>query len=876
LVEKAHDLGLKVILDIINNHASPDHPFIADSYNWRDVGYHNWFHPRSFTSDFTSIKDEDWKKQSLVETLEFDGLPDFKQSNPHVYDYLLDVSKYWIRTFNIDGFRLDTVRHIEKDYWQKYNKDIKEFAGENFLLLGEVFQFRPKEIGRYLDLGFDSLFDFPLMGKVRSVFAEGRETLASLTSALESSQSTFKNQEFPALMLDNHDMKRFASLAVDNPAERIKLAMTFISSLNGIPLMYQGTEIAQSGGDADYLNRQMMNFSKVDENNSENLVTFLSRLSLARKNHAALFSGDIIELYKDKLHYVFAKINQEEIVVVALNAGKFQSSLEVPLRPDMFQDENPDTLYQRAYLKLMRGELGQSDAKIITENTLRIELPAMSADIFSWQNSSGFKVSARTPFSVREASFQTSEVKLRIKHQKSFNKVELRPDYSALEKNSRIAMKLDLESNEWTYTASLPAGVHYFSFLINDKIELLSDIEYQSAQKNKNYVIISGNGRIEPSRVNFSYPATGQQTVALIGDFNNWDLEKALKMTLNSDNNVWETSTLLPPGNYLYQYLIDDTERVVNPQEAVANENGETFNIAIITLSGTAKKQRILFEFNDDKNGLLESVALVGDFTSWEEKPITLSYDKKSSAWRGEVELLPGEYSYSYVTNGKDWILDSDEPVVAGYGGAFDHKLIVNNEGRAPLLPVEISYPDISAGVIKSIHVVGEFNRWQENSHPLQFNERRRQWELSIGLLPGEYRYKYLINKSEFVSHPSAQLAPYDGSGTNNNNNYIIVDSSGPLAPIKVMFNYKATRTDIRKVQVAGDFNNFNLSRALNLVYNAESGLWQGSMELLPGSYQFKYALNGIQNELTDWITPPEAEQFTGPYQNGVLKVGAN
>ena len=94
LVAQAHARGLKVILDMIYNHVAPDHQWTKNEFYWQEQGYSLWFHPHSGVDESTSI--QDWQDQQQLETRELGGLPDLAQENPHVYDFLLDVSKFWI------------------------------------------------------------------------------------------------------------------------------------------------------------------------------------------------------------------------------------------------------------------------------------------------------------------------------------------------------------------------------------------------------------------------------------------------------------------------------------------------------------------------------------------------------------------------------------------------------------------------------------------------------------------------------------------------------------------------------------------------------------------------------------------------------------
>ena len=111
LVKEAHERGMKVVLDTVLNHVSPDHEWTKDpsKKDWfhHNGGIHNWEDP--------------WQ----LENGDVCGLPDLNQSNPEVYKYLLDNTLWWVKETGADGIRLDAIKHIDHQFWQKFCADIK-------------------------------------------------------------------------------------------------------------------------------------------------------------------------------------------------------------------------------------------------------------------------------------------------------------------------------------------------------------------------------------------------------------------------------------------------------------------------------------------------------------------------------------------------------------------------------------------------------------------------------------------------------------------------------------------------------------------------------------------------------------------------------
>ena len=98
LVDQAHAKGIKVIVDLVVNHTGQLHPWVGEAQ------YQNWFHPRKNIANYSD--------QREVENGWLASLPDLNQENPEVKQYLINMAKWWIEETGIDGYRLDTVKHV--------------------------------------------------------------------------------------------------------------------------------------------------------------------------------------------------------------------------------------------------------------------------------------------------------------------------------------------------------------------------------------------------------------------------------------------------------------------------------------------------------------------------------------------------------------------------------------------------------------------------------------------------------------------------------------------------------------------------------------------------------------------------------------------
>jgi len=370
LVQKSHQHGIKVLLDMIFNHVAPDHPWVRAPQLWENQGYRYWFHPHSGQDASTSI--QDWQNQDQLETRELNGLPDLAQENPHVYDFLLDVAKFWIVETGCDGYRLDAVKHVPREFWSRICHDLHDFAGENFLLLGEVFSGDAGYVASYQDLGFNALFDIPLYYTINRVFAQGG--MMPLLSDQISRNRELYRQILLSPLLDNHDVSRFSYWAQTDSKEKIKQAVTFLFTRPGLPMLYYGTEVAlpgaaatneQTGEGQDYLNRLMMPWDRVQGADAD-LVGHIRRVIQARRKWPAMRNDQVLECYKDYSVYAYLKMDRINLLVVLNNAATTEKRA-IPLPAGMFE-------MRHRFVDLLTGNQYRS-----RRDTLRLELSPRSS-----------------------------------------------------------------------------------------------------------------------------------------------------------------------------------------------------------------------------------------------------------------------------------------------------------------------------------------------------------------------------------------------------------------------------------------------------------------------------------------------------------------
>ncbi len=335
LVTIAHDNGMNVLLDYVCNHVHEEHPIYKNHKEWAT----------QLKLPDGSLNIRIWDEQRL--TTWFDTfLPTLDLSNPEVIDVQTDSAIYWIKKFDLDGFRHDATKHIPEEFWRTLTRKLKEevMVPDNKPLyqIGETFGSR-ELIASYISSGqLDAQFDFGLYFDARDVFAKDDESFDRLANSMRESFDYFGHHSTMGNITGNHDLTRFMGLAsgavkfdedpkeagytrdvqVKDPIGYQKLTnmIAFLMTVPGIPVVYYGDEIGMVGaGDPD--NRRLMKFDNLGR--QEGRVKFLTgELAKLRRSHMSLMYGDLQLVNVEKDILVFARTYFGEVTVVAINKNK--------------------------------------------------------------------------------------------------------------------------------------------------------------------------------------------------------------------------------------------------------------------------------------------------------------------------------------------------------------------------------------------------------------------------------------------------------------------------------------------------------------------------------------------------------------------------
>lgn len=284
LVEKAHERGIRVMLDAVFNHLG------SSSHQWQDVilhgedsAYADWFHIDSFPPRYTAIPDSEYAKEITYDTFSFNpNMPKLNTANPEVQRYLLEIATYWIREFDIDGWRLDVANEVDHHFWKEFHEAVLR-QKEDLYILGEIWH----SSQRWLEGDeFHAVMNYAFTDNIKAFFVEETISISQMIFGMNRQQLLYRDQtnEVSFNLLDSHDTPRILTLCKGNK-ELMKSVLTFMFIQKGTPCIYYGTEVGMEG-EMDPDCRRCM----VWEDQDEDLRNFFKQLIALRKQFSEVFS----------------------------------------------------------------------------------------------------------------------------------------------------------------------------------------------------------------------------------------------------------------------------------------------------------------------------------------------------------------------------------------------------------------------------------------------------------------------------------------------------------------------------------------------------------------------------------------------------------
>ena len=255
LVNKAHEMGFKVIIDWVANHTGWDNQWITD-------------HPEWYTKDSLGNiipPNPDW---SDIADLNFDSQP--------MRRAMIDAMDYWVKETNIDGFRCDVAWGVPQDFWEAATASLDSIKPVYMLAEDE-------DHPALLEKAFESNYAWKLHHILNEV-AQGKKTAADIQKYYTDSVNKYAPGAFPMQFITNHDENSWQGTEFERMGDAVKTFATLTFTIEGIPLLYSGQEAG--------LNKRLLFFEKdtINWSNLEMQKYYQSLISL-KKSNEALWNG---------------------------------------------------------------------------------------------------------------------------------------------------------------------------------------------------------------------------------------------------------------------------------------------------------------------------------------------------------------------------------------------------------------------------------------------------------------------------------------------------------------------------------------------------------------------------------------------------------
>ena len=358
LTKTAHEHGLNVILDYVANHVHQEHPMFKNDPTICT--------PLILPDGSKNIAQ--WNEHRLTTWFD-DFLPTLNYDRKEIVETMTDSALYWIKNYDLDGFRHDACKHVQESFWRTLTYKIKTQVeipeDKPFYQVGESYG-SPQLISSYVNSGMlNGQFDFNTSDDASAVFALNSEDFHRVSNTLNTSLRVYGCHNLMGYISGNHDRGRFISYAsgslkygedakavgwqrevgIGDEAgyDKIVQLNAFNLTIPGIPVVYYGDEFGMPGAnDPDC--RRMMRFG--DELNEKEQTTLesVAKLGQLRKNNLPLIYGDFIELYLTNTEWAYARNYFGEIVITVFNRNLEEKEIQIPL-PKMMQDKKYETAF---------------------------------------------------------------------------------------------------------------------------------------------------------------------------------------------------------------------------------------------------------------------------------------------------------------------------------------------------------------------------------------------------------------------------------------------------------------------------------------------------------------------------------------------------
>lgn len=381
LINTAKSLGMRVLFDLVLNHSSIKHPYAKDAKEYGEDSHYYDFYQRSENnvpySQFYNVRSDGFIYYF------WNDLVNYNYNNPEVWKWLLEASKYWVKKYNIDGYRYDAIWGVNArapEFAREMRLELKSIKPE-ILMLAEDKATWPETFDERFDVGFDwfpeeswvSHWVFQTSYSENSnptIFNNNNQDNRAdrLRNALTNNGNGYADNAKILRFIGNNDIYHFIT---HHGLARTKMAATLIFALNGVPLVYNGQEIGAQGHPygTEFI---FLPGPSIPEQDGYGLYPLYKRLAEIRTGSPALYSNNFkeISVAPNDFTYAFRRWQNDENIIGLINMGdrNVGAALSIPVN-----EMNLDSSKTYYLTDLVNGEYFQSNVEGLSNITIPVE-----------------------------------------------------------------------------------------------------------------------------------------------------------------------------------------------------------------------------------------------------------------------------------------------------------------------------------------------------------------------------------------------------------------------------------------------------------------------------------------------------------------------
>lgn len=316
LVAAIHQQGMHIILDWVANHTSWDNEMVINHPEW---------YRKSRKDTFQSTR---WR--------DYDDIIELDYSHPELREYMTEALKFWIKEYDIDGYRCDIASFVPIDFWEHARTELE--AIKPVLMLAEA---EDRELHRK---AFDITYNWTLWNILHQI-AMNERSVKTLTEAyIAEHVSIFPKEGIRLNFIDNHDKNSWEGNPYSNFGDALKAATVFTVMMDGMPLVYNGQEAG--------LDRSLEFFEKdpIEWKSHENEVLYTTLFKLKHNNQAlwnGKYGGEIVRIMNDRMDQVISFVREKngDKVLTFINFSKqslivqFDTSFDTGIYTNLFTED---------------------------------------------------------------------------------------------------------------------------------------------------------------------------------------------------------------------------------------------------------------------------------------------------------------------------------------------------------------------------------------------------------------------------------------------------------------------------------------------------------------------------------------------------------